>query len=181
MSDYELPAEAFNQTPASKPKERAGAIPPEARSSDGRTPDSMHGRFVNFGKYKGERWTRVPASFLRWCANQLKDPAKSLAILEMKRRGVNEVPTTIEISAHAIDRASLQLLQEWQDTREKDEGLHSWVARMAKEGYDYLGIESMSEQQDIYGNQNIETQHKGIRMVFVIGEYYPVLKTVNKA
>lgn len=179
MSDYELPNEAFNPTPSQKPSHRAGAIPPEAKTPHG-SPDSMHGKFVTFGKYRGERWTRVPVAFLRWCANQLHDPAKSLALLEMKRRGVSEVSSAIEISAHAVDRASNQLLETWQATREKDEGLHSWLARMAKEAYDCLGIDSMDIQTDTFDNKNIETERNGIRYVFVLGRYYPVLKTANK-
>ncbi|MBW7997490.1 MAG: hypothetical protein FVQ81_13130 [Candidatus Glassbacteria bacterium] len=39
----------------------------------------------------------------------------------------------VEVSAHAVDRASLRCLGVWRDTAKRGEGLHSWLERQAKE------------------------------------------------
>lgn len=186
MSDYEpnleLTEEAFNLAPDDMTTRLTKAIQPDRRPNnlDKLTPDSMHHKVVTFGKYRGERWTRVPLAFLRWCVNQLNDPAKTLAELELKRRGATNYTVAIELSAHSIDRASVQLYDVWQATREENEGLHTWLAKTAKEAYDYLGIESFDEASNGERSQDVETCRNGIKYVFMIGRYYPVLKTVNK-
>lgn len=152
----------------------------KAISSGGElTPDDMHGRFVNFGKHKGERWTRVPVMYLRWCVNQLQDPARKYAELELARRGTSVEPINIELSGHAIDRASTRLQSYWLETREGDEGLYSWLARIAKEAYDASGMPTFDEDTVDRKSQDIEIYRNGIKMVFMIGRYYPVLKTIS--
>ena len=43
----------------------------------------------------------------------------------------------IDVSGHAIDRASLRCLPIWQKTRAaKGEGLYTWLCRIAKEALD---------------------------------------------
>lgn len=128
-----------------------------------------HNLIVDFGKHKGERWTRLPVSYLRWLANQPLDPAmgdknKKIAQAELERRGTT-VPTELEISGHAIDSASLRVRKIWHETRNQDEGLHSWLYRLGS-----LALKEANGEEAIV--------YLGIKWVFVYGDFYPTLKTV---
>lgn len=120
---------------------------------------STHNLIVDFGKHKGEPWTRLPKSYLRWLANETEGEKKELALAEMKRRGTN-VTHEVELSGHSIDRAS-QITKEWEQ-----EGLYTWLERMAREALD------TSDEDEIF--------HKGYKLAFSRGDYYPVLKTIIK-
>lgn len=129
--------------------------------------DTHHIR-IAFGRHAGELWTRVPVGYLRWMVNhpspQFPPGALDLARAELDRRGT-PLPT-MEISGHAIDRASLRLLGLWRDTRrDSHEGLYSWLMRLAEEAY--TGSE--------------EGLSMGVRFVFEPGEAYPTVKTVMPA
>lgn len=117
-----------------------------------------HNLIINFGKYAGERWTRLPVSYLRWLANSAAGEVKKLAESELERRGTT-IPTTVELSGHAIDRAS-QITKVWMR-----EGVYSWLQRRAEEA-----LQSDVKHEVVY--------YKGLKFVFVFGEYYPTLKTV---
>jgi hypothetical protein len=116
---------------------------------------------INFGKYKGERWTRLPVHYLRWIVN---DPAitgntKRKASSELRRRGT-KVPTSIQLSGHAIDRAS-QITKAWRSV-----GVYTWLLRI-------------SEQAFAQRERNEEIiAFKGFKFAFAYGEYYPILKTI---
>ena len=84
---------------------------------------------LTFGKHEGTPITRVPVSYLRWMVNNNTRQADQ-ARVELKRRG-STFPR-LEISGHAIDRASQRLLETWQSKRKKGEGLHSWLVRMVE-------------------------------------------------
>lgn len=124
----------------------------------------MNEEFLDFGKHKGERWTRVPISYLKWLINadtQYVDKAKE----ELERRG-SVIEYDLEISGHAIDRASLKCRKQWYMYRkDKKEGIHSWLYRIAKEA-----LEEHGEQEEIYYCQ--------MKLCFAFGKYYPTLKTV---
>jgi len=122
-----------------------------------------HGQIVTFGKHKGERWTRVPVSYLRWLANESYN-WRGMANAELKRRGTT-IDSKVEISGHALDRASLNCRRIWHETSEEGEGIHAWLIRMATEA-----IESKGEVDFI--------RWKGLKLAFSYGEYYPTLKTV---
>ena len=127
-----------------------------------------HNLIVDFGKYKGERWTRVPASYLRWLANAPEGGANvDIAKAEIERRGT-KIEGDIEVTPHAIDRASQNLLTRWKNTRHHGEGLYSWVWRMAHEAIKHCSDHPLPER----------ITYKGIRFVFRHGRYFPVLKTV---
>lgn len=144
-----------------------------------KNPEDMHHRRVHFGKHKGELWTRVPISYLKWCANQLRGDAYNLACLELERRGATSDHHDVELSGHAIDRASIRLYRNWLENRRDDtEGLHSWLARTAQTAYDALAIESFDEESEGEVMRDIETVYGGMKMVFTIGRYYPILKTI---
>jgi len=66
----------------------------------------MSEEFVAFGKHKGERWTRVPISYLRWLINVGSQYAE-LAKAELERRGT-VLEHEIVLTPHAIDRFYLR-------------------------------------------------------------------------
>src|SRR5690349_17976474 len=92
---------------------------------------STEGITLTFGKHRGQLLTRVPVSYLRWIVNQVgMDPYwKKLANAEHTRRG-GHMPR-LELSGHAIDNASLRIRHVWHETREEEEGLYSWLMRVA--------------------------------------------------
>ena len=135
-----------------------------------------HGLIVDFGKHRGERWTRVPVSYLRWLANTagLNGGNADIAKAELKRRG-STLPT-IELSGHAIDRASTSCRRIWHETaKDENEGLYSWLVRIAQKALDSTedGLQDHGEPGDF------EVKYLGLKLVFSMGEYYPILKTVH--
>lgn len=125
-----------------------------------------------FGKHKGELWTRVPVSYLRWLVNNPafqsdNNYARLFADAELKRRGTI-LDHTIEISGHAIDRASLRLRGRWRETRKDDEeGLYAWLVRLSTEARKYGVVHD--EGKLLY---------KDIYFVFAEGAYYPILQSI---
>jgi hypothetical protein len=130
--------------------------------------DTHHLR-IPFGRHKGELWTRVPVSYLKWLVNT-KAEAAPIAQAELERRGTT-LERQVEISGHAIDRASTRLLGKWQATRLHDnEGLHAWLHRLATQALQY-------------GEKEDEWHYKfaGIKFCYDFGEVYPTLTTVMAA
>lgn len=130
---------------------------------------NTHNLIVNFGKHRGEKWTRLPVSYLKWLANEGEDNEnQKIAHAELKRRGSHTIPNDIEISPHAIDKASIRLRHNFKQTRRnKDEGLYSWLLRNAVEA-----LKEVNEDGNAYKN--------GIRFVFKRGHIYNTLLTVMK-
>lgn len=117
-----------------------------------------HNKFFDFGKYKGERWTRVPVSYLKWLANDSYGERREMAESELKRRGTT-IPSDVELSGHAIDRAS-QITNQW-----KDMGVYSWLTTIAGEAADLIIDDEV-------------VVHKGFKFVFILGNHFPILKTI---
>ena len=93
---------------------------------------NTHGMICDFGRHKGERYTRIPVSYLKWLANTPEHKAHEIAKAELARRGT--VTPDLEVSGHAIDRASLSCRKIWHQTASSDqEGLHAWLSRVAAE------------------------------------------------
>jgi hypothetical protein len=142
--------------------------------------DEMHGLVVTFGRYKGERWTRLPLNYLRHAINSLNGPAQNLAKLELERRGIT-LDAEIEVTAHALDRASLSLLPYWQKTGKPAEGLHSWLTRCASNAFGEaeqdatMIIESSVTSE---GKPSRTVIAGDVKYVFVLGNYHPILVTV---
>jgi len=124
-----------------------------------------HGKIIEFGKHKGELFTRVPISYIRWMVNQNTQQA-DIAKAEFERRG--DTMPLIELSGHAIDNASLRCRKIWHETRKDDEGLYSWLQRMT--------LEAINQGADINGKIHYR------RMKFVVseGEEFPILKTIMR-
>lgn len=126
---------------------------------------NTHDLIVDFGKHKGERWTRLPISYLKWLVNEATGERAELAASELARRG-SVVSGDLEVSAHALDRASLFCRHLWHQQKTHGEGIHAWLHRVA--------TDSMKE-----GVPDV-VKH-GIKFSFHWGERYPVLKTVRPA
>lgn len=136
---------------------------------------NTHNLVVDFGKHKGTLWTRLPVNYLKWLANQtgyerpnskLDNKNVELAKAELKRRGT--VTPRIDISTHAINRASLHLLNQWSEREDRSEGLYSWLERIAVEAMENKPI----------GETNGRILYMGICFVFEADGNWPVLKTV---
>lgn len=121
---------------------------------------------LDFGKHKGESWGKVPRDYLNWLANQPTSENVERARKEIERRGT--AYPTVEISGHAIDRASLRCLKIYLNNKNKGEGLYSWLIRISNEAI-VNGEEKI--KNNIY-------RYKGIDFIFKFGEIYPVLKSV---
>lgn len=84
---------------------------------------------IGLGKYRGEPITRIPVSYLKWMVS-VGHTESPQAVEELERRGTKH--STVEVSAHAVDRASQRCLGFWMETRKGKEGLHSWLCRIAE-------------------------------------------------
>ena len=110
--------------------------------------------------------------------NELRGYRKSLAEAELKRRGT--IHPEIEVSGHAVDRASKECLSIWYtDCKKEDghegsvnpqyfkEGIHSWLCRVSKEAYDHTNT-------DVAGR----FLWKGMKFVIEKKNEWPIVKTV---
>jgi hypothetical protein len=109
-------------------------------------PEEVHNLRCEFGRHKGELYTRLPVSYLQWILNQFPedDRRKEIAEAELKRRGT--VFPEIEISGHAIDRVSMDAWDIFLSTRKKKEGLHAWLVRYAMEALEGAGKKDRYEK-----------------------------------
>ena len=123
---------------------------------------------VDFGRYRGVRWTRVPVYYLIWIANEKDHKAGPIARAELKRRGT--ITPEVQISGHAIDRASQNLLGKWMETRRNDEGLYAWLARMASDSVKF-GRQRGTAYEYVY---------VGMVFIFGDGDLCPTLITVMR-
>lgn len=130
-----------------------------------------HGKTIAFGKHKGELFTRLPRSYLVWMINQ-EAPQWEIAKAEFYRRG--DTMPKVEVSNHAINNASLRVLDIWQATREPDEGLYSWLERMT--------LEAVAQGAMICGTAKSsgKIHYKRMKLVVSEGAEFPVLKTIMR-
>lgn len=125
---------------------------------------NTHNLICDFGKHKGTAYTRLPVSYLTWMVGSNHSRA-DIAAAELKRRGT--VTPDLDVSGHAIDRASLSCRKIWHETRGGEEGLHAWLCRVAREALDKKQI----DQKGRY-------HHLGMQFAFEFEGVWPVLKTV---
>jgi len=131
----------------------------------------------DFGKHKGERYTRIPVGYLLWMVNN-DHTRKALAQAELDRRGT--VFPTLELSGHAIDRASLRLLKIWGTTRQTDEGIHAWLLRMCSLALEAVPEHVLSAVDPQSPDPTLVTYYRGLKFVFQMGSHWPTLKTIMK-
>lgn len=141
---------------------------------------NTHDLYVQFGKYDGQRITRLPYSYLMWAvANDVQasvttrdgdKPFCLVAAAEIKRRG--ERIMDIDVSAHALDRISLRYLKKWQLERGHEEGLVNWAQRHAREAWT---ARTVADQKD---DGTWEIEHFDMKWV-IEEKAIPVVKTVK--
>ena len=73
----------------------------------------------------------------------------------------------IEISKHAIDRASMRIMNQWIITNIGNEGLHTWLLRASKEAL-------ANNERDSRGRYS----HLGKKFVFDFEEKKAILVTI---
>lgn len=125
-----------------------------------------HGMVIDVGKHNGTPYTRLPVSYLSWMVNSHHSRA-DIAAAELKRRGT--VTPTLDISGHAIDRASLTCRKIWHETRREEEGLHAWLVRMSKEAREANDVDDKGRYK-----------YNGMKFAFEQDGVWPVLKTVMR-
>ena len=125
---------------------------------------NTHNLKCDFGKHKDELYTRIPVSYLKWMVNA-DHSKKEIAQAELDRRGT--VTLDLDISGHAIDRASQHCLEIWQETSLEDEGLNAWLIRISK-----LALDEGEEIDDG------KFRYSGMNFVFELDGVWPVLKTI---
>lgn len=127
---------------------------------------NTHGLTIEFGKHRGELFTRLPVSYLKWMINN-GTPQSDIAQAEFERRG--DTMPKVELSGHAIDNASLRVRKIWHETRNEDEGIYSWLQRMTLEA-----LES-GERLD-----SGKIKYQGMKFVISEGAEFPVLKSIMR-
>ena len=128
-----------------------------------------HGMLIDFGKHKGQPYTRAPISYLRWMIDKGHFRAE-VAQAELERRGISLVDGPIEISGHAIDSASLRLWKNYRDTRKSSrEGLHAWLVRTC---VDAIASSDIGSDGEVY--------YQGMKLVMHQGDLHYTLKTVMR-
>lgn len=75
------------------------------------------------------------------------------------------MPDGVEVSYHAIDKASLRAVHAWKVDAKNDEGLFSWLMRVSNEA-----VVKFPKQERV--------RYKGMTLVFAYGNHFPTLKTV---
>lgn len=123
-----------------------------------------HHLVCDFGRFKDKLWTRIPVSYLKWLVNE-GSKAAPIALAELKRRGIS-LTQEVDVSGHAIDRASQDLIGKWMETRLPNEGLHAWLCRMS--------VQARKHGREVDGKY----EHAGMKFVFAECELWPVLTTV---
>ncbi len=130
---------------------------------------SSHGQVCDFGAHKGKYYTRLPAGYLRWMISVRGMPLhrRALALAEIKRRGTPL--TSLEVSRHAVDRASLYMLHKFLQRTDRDKGLLSWLSELA-------------EQSRTKGIEISPGKYEYDEMIYVfdLNLVWPVLVTVMK-
>jgi hypothetical protein len=126
---------------------------------------NTHGYTMKNGRHAGKLITRVPISYLKWmvCARHSE---ANLAQAELDRRGT--VTPDLDVSGHALDRASLCLLDKWRETKNHDEGLHAWLCR--------ISADALKSGE----RKNGRIHFNGMRLVFEEDGVWPVLKTIMR-
>ena len=131
---------------------------------------NTHNLRVNFGRHQGELWTRIPIPYLKWMINA-RHPQAEIAQAEMDRRGITTAEK-MHLSGHAIDRASVRLLNCYLATRKKGkeepEGIYSWLYRIAVDAMTHGDTYTTERGDRIY-------QQNQIKFIFKTGEVEPTL------
>lgn len=128
---------------------------------------NTHGLTIEFGKHKGELFTRLPVSYLKFMINN-GTPQADIAKAEFERRG--DTLPKVEITGHAIDSASIRVRKIWHETKlNNDEGMYSWLQRVT--------LDAIENGEKL---ESGKIKHMNMKFVIEPGEEFPVLKTIMR-
>ena len=125
---------------------------------------NTHGLIADFGRHNGRPYTRIPVNYLLWMVNSEHSRA-DIAKAELERRGT--VLPVVDISGHAIDRASLNCQLILYQTKLENEGIHAWLCRLTVEAI-------RANERDDKGRY----VHAGMLFAIEQDGCWPVLKTI---
>lgn len=133
---------------------------------------NTHHYKMEAGKHRGQLITRVPAGYLLWMVRN-DHSEKTYAEAELARRGTTT--PRIEVSGHAIDRASLSCRKIWLATRRDDnEGIHAWLCRVAFEAWEAAIRDGWTP------TEGDKVKYEGMKFVFDRDGAWPIVKTVMR-
>ena len=118
---------------------------------------------MKYGRHKGALLSRVPVAYLRYVVRNRLAQADE-AQTELDRRGA--IQPHLDVSGHAIDRASTRLLDQYRATRHEGEGMYAWLMRLAS-----AALNSGTPC-------NGKIHHKGLIFAFDCDGEWPVLKSI---
>lgn len=119
------------------------------------------------GRFKGVAITRTPLKYLQWADRNMEEHLSKKAREEIERRGVPQ--RTLEVSDHAIDKASTRFCQIWQAETCMSVGLLTWLSKRAEQA-----LESVPARTD----EKMKISHAGIVFVFDLSTTVPFLISV---
>lgn len=126
---------------------------------------------IQFGKHAGKRWDEIPTNYLQWVANDNSGNGENenaqIAKRELEERGV--MPPGPKINFTAINAASLNCLDKFNERADKSKGIHSWLAMILKIAMSFG--EKISET---------EIEHDGLIFKIQEGELFPTLISVRE-
>lgn len=119
------------------------------------------------GKFRGVLITRTPPGYLVWAINNMEPHYSDKARAELARRQTYE--PNIEVTGHALNRASQRILHVWQSEKTED-GLYTWLAKKAEA--------ALHAQPQGPFPKNYQVTHNGIVYAFKMKYVIPVLASV---
>lgn len=119
--------------------------------------DAPGGPFVDFGKHIGAPYCKVPRQYLEWMINAGHNRI-AYAREELRRRNVNP-RFNVVASPSAIDVASLQLHDLFENTRKNFEGLYTWLCRIVADG---MALKDVGEERG-----TVEIEYDGNRFIMI--------------
>ena len=135
---------------------------------NGATEQELYGERMTDGPHAGRYMTQMSQSYLRRVISEGWADAER-ARAELDRRGTPYHDTPVEISNHAIDRASTRCLDRYLTDSNDDEGLFAWLVRVCAEAITWNNVD---------GTGNLV--HKGMRLKIDFTPKVPILVTVMR-
>lgn len=152
------------------PGAASNRAPAPGRGQEGSRP--AHEWVMPLGKHQGQPISRIPIGYLTWmCSANHTHAARAKA--ELERRGTYF--PKVEISSHAINRASQRLLNLWMSESpepDREPGLHTWLSKRAEAALDTL--------ESVPGDGTFRVKHDGIQFQFQGSHHLPALLTVMR-
>ena len=132
---------------------------------------------IDVGKYAGTPVDQLPNSYLRWMITQ-DFPKALLDVAHRKLKESDYNDLHINISRHAIDMFSKRFWHLWADSKDTfppDEGLATFVAKLAQEAWEKG--DDVSKHR--HSKDGVVKKYQGICFVFGINPNFPEYRDVT--